>query len=110
MTEEKSNISKILSKQSENRLETNDEISDFKEKEMLRFLLSGIEYCIEADYVDSISEPLDITPVPTLPKFVLGVSNFKGRIIAMVDPKTLLNLITDYDYKNNMLQQSYHLV
>lgn len=53
--------------------------------EVIEFELAGERYGIESEFVQEVCLLDDLTPVPCIPSFVLGVVNIHGRIISVVD-------------------------
>lgn len=56
---------------------------------------------IDIRKIVKITKPLDITPVPNSGEAIIGVMNLRGNIIAIVDPKKMLDLP---DNRNNTPQ------
>lgn len=59
------------------------------------FTLDDSEYAVHIDNVTEISEWKEITSVPNVPSWVLGVTNLRGEIISMVDLSRFLGLKSD---------------
>jgi purine-binding chemotaxis protein CheW len=54
-------------------------------------LAVGVErYAIETKYVREVVRLLDFTPVPGAPDFVVGVTNYRGRILCLVRLRSIL--------------------
>jgi len=69
--------------------------------EAVEFMLAHERYAVESRYVREIF-PLDnLTPLPCLPRFVPGIVNLRGEILAVIDLKTFFDLpgkgLTDLD-------------
>jgi len=56
------------------------------------FKLGGTPLGIYALKIQEIIKPMDLTPVPTTPPFLLGVLNLRGVIIPIVDLRETLGL------------------
>lgn len=56
------------------------------------FSLAGTEYAVPMANVAEIERPLDVTPVPNVPDWVLGVANLRGDVVSMVDLRGFLGL------------------
>ena len=50
---------------------------------------------METRYVQEVQPLKDLTPLPCVPAFVLGIVNIRGRIVPVFDLKKLLDLPTD---------------
>lgn len=53
--------------------------------EVLTFALGNEAYAIESRYVHGVARFTDFTPVPGAPEFVLGVTNLRGEVLAVID-------------------------
>lgn len=60
--------------------------------DLLVFSLSKERYGIDITQVQDVVPLRDITPLPCAPPFVLGVVNHRGRILAVLDFRRLLDL------------------
>lgn len=62
------------------------------EEQHVLFELAGAEYAVPIANVIEIGRPPDVTPVPNVPDWVLGVANLRGEVISMVDLRTFLGM------------------
>lgn len=53
--------------------------------EILRFSLGYVEYAVLMQYVREVILTGEITPIPGIPPFIIGISVVRGRIISLVD-------------------------
>lgn len=53
--------------------------------ELLTFALGRERYAIETRFVREVTRLLDFTPVPGAPEFVLGITNLRGEVLAIID-------------------------
>lgn len=60
--------------------------------ELLTFSLSHEEYAFRVTGVEEILSLQNITGVPTMPDYMLGITSLRGKIIPVIDLKTRLNL------------------
>lgn len=58
----------------------------------LQAVLNEDKYFLALPLIFRIINPLEIFPLPDTPAFIVGVTNFSGEIIPMVDMKKMLNL------------------
>lgn len=58
--------------------------------ELVTFELDGGRLAIEADLVREVVAVREVTPLPTSPDFVLGITNVRGMIIAVLDLRRIL--------------------
>ncbi len=68
-----------------------------KSFEVLGFKFGEHEYAIEISIVEMIVEESQITPVPNSKRFIKGVMNLRGRIVPVIDMRSILNI--DYEEK-----------
>ncbi|MCA1960109.1 MAG: chemotaxis protein CheW [Desulfomonile sp.] len=70
--------------------------------EVIEFMLAHERYAVEVNYVREVYPLKDLTRVPCVPSFVLGVINVRGQVISVVDVKEFFDLpkkeLTD-DYR-----------
>lgn len=59
---------------------------------IIKFSLASAIYAFETKYVSEVHLIKGITPIPGTPSFVAGVVNVRGRIISVINLKTLLKI------------------
>ena len=60
--------------------------------EVVAFQLSDERYGVESHYLREIVPVKEVTPLPTAPRFVLGLLNVRGQILSLVDLKPFFDL------------------
>jgi purine-binding chemotaxis protein CheW len=60
--------------------------------EVIEFLLAHERYAVESEYVREVYPLEDITPLPCIPAFVLGIVNVRGEILSVIDIKKFFDL------------------
>ncbi|HUX13601.1 MAG TPA: chemotaxis protein CheW [Spirochaetia bacterium] len=69
--------------------------------DLLAFQLSGEKYGLDPRLVNEVCGLIQLTPLPGLPDFVLGIMNLRGRIVSVIDLGKLFGLpergLTDTD-------------
>jgi len=60
--------------------------------EIIEFCLASETYGMETMFVREIHPLRDLTPLPGVPPFVLGITNVRGQILSVVDLKKFFNL------------------
>ncbi len=68
-------------------------------KDVLSFQILNQEFALEVDYIESVSDLLEITHVPNAKYFINGVINLRGRIVPVIDLTKILNLKIKEDHK-----------
>lgn len=66
---------------------TSEEVST-KRIQIIVFRLGNEEYALEIDLVKEVVPTPNITRVPLLPNYILGVANIRGKILAVLDLAT----------------------
>ena len=59
----------------------------FAESQYIKFLLSDVSLAVSITSALEIGRLPDVTPLPNLPGWILGISNVRGEIVSIVDPK-----------------------
>ncbi len=62
------------------------------ETPVVEFLLFPEKYAVEAAFVREVLTLKEITPIPGTPEYVMGVINFRGSIISIINLKMLFGL------------------
>lgn len=69
--------------------------------EVLEFVLAQEHYAIESAWVREVVPLRELTPLPGLPAFVLGIIHLRGQIVSVLDLKKFFDLpgrgLTDLD-------------
>ncbi len=63
-----------------------------QELEMLAFLLGDEEYVVPVDLVGEVLTPREVTPVPHVPSYMVGVCSLRGMVLPVIDLKRRLGL------------------
>lgn len=69
----------------------NDETTS-EHLEIIEFKLAYEIYGIETAYVQEVYPLKELVPLPTTPRFVLGIINVRGKILSVIDIKKFFNL------------------
>ncbi len=51
----------------------------------LSFIISGQECALDSDRIIEVLDDILITKIPLAPEYVIGVANFRGDLVAIVD-------------------------
>ena len=71
--------------------------------QVIVFKLDGVCYAVEIDHVSEVGRQTDITRVPGLADWVLGVINLHGEIVSVVDLARFLELNTATQRPGDMM-------
>jgi purine-binding chemotaxis protein CheW len=63
------------------------------EMEMLAFQLGSEEYVVPVDLVGEVLTPREITAVPHVPSYILGVCSLRGTVLPIIDLNRRLGLV-----------------
>jgi purine-binding chemotaxis protein CheW len=61
-------------------------------KSLVGFLVGDVSYAVPISLVREISKPLPIVPLPHAPASVLGVADFRGEVIPVLDMRARFGL------------------
>jgi purine-binding chemotaxis protein CheW len=67
-----------------------DEVSD--QLSLLLFRIADEWYAVPVSAVREIFQEYEVTPIPCVPDFILGVVNVRGEILSVTDPAQLMHL------------------
>ena len=67
-------------------------IAPIASEQYLVFTLADCELAVKAELVQSVERIIELTPVPNVASWVLGVINLRGSIISVVDLRMFLGL------------------
>ena len=84
------------------RAETETAASTGQEQYII-FALDRVEYAVSITNIMEIGRPLEITWMPNVPEWLLGVANLRGDIISVVDLRTFLGLPRNEFQENGRL-------
>jgi len=59
---------------------------------VVEILLIPERFALEEKYISEVLFLKDITPIPGTPAFVMGVINLRGKIVSIINLKSLFNL------------------
>lgn len=63
-----------------------------KTTDVINFTLDGERYCIETRCVREVRRFGEVTPLPGVPDFLVGVANLRGEILPVIDIRCFLEL------------------
>jgi len=63
-----------------------------QDHQWLTFLLQGEEYAMDIETVNEIIKPREITDIPRVPDFILGIVSLRGIVVPVYDLARRLNL------------------
>ncbi len=66
--------------------------ADAEKTLVVEFLLFPEKYAIAASFVEEVLTMKEMTPLPGTPTYVMGVINFRGRIVPVINLKILFML------------------
>ncbi|MEJ8554566.1 chemotaxis protein CheW [Tepidibacter sp. Z1-5] len=75
-------------------MEKNKGEGRFKSTEILEFVLnddgSSQKYAVEVAYINEVYSIKNVTMLPCTPAFIVGIMNFRGKIISVIDIRNFL--------------------
>lgn len=79
---------KELAEEPEEELKIEDQI------EVLEFVLTGEHYGVESIYAKEVYPIKELTPIPGLPSFIIGITSIRGQILSILDIRRFFELPT----------------
>ena len=64
---------------------SNEKIPELKGEKFVVFFLNAEIYAVSSKQVVEIIQPLAITPLPNIPEWLLGITNFRNEIVSVID-------------------------
>lgn len=87
---ERERVAKVLRARAEVLARPLADVQSESTVDLVTLNLDGFSYAIEATLVREVYAVREITPLPTAPEFVLGITNIRGKIIAVLDLSAVL--------------------
>lgn len=72
--------------------ESSSKVNEAEDIEIIQFTLAYEMYGIETLYVREVFPLKGLTPLPSTPAFLLGITNVRGKILPVIDIKKFFNL------------------
>ncbi len=69
--------------------------------ELATFYVGDLLVAADIRHVEEINRQMDVTPLPHVPEFVLGVMNLRGNVVTVVDLRTILGMPPDEDAQHS---------
>ena len=63
-----------------------------KEDQYVVFTVAGTDYAVAIGNVLEVAPPLNITPLPNVPDWMVGVTNMRGDVVSIVDLRAFLGM------------------
>lgn len=87
-------IREILRRRARELAKTPDaEVGGARLMEILEFSLGPERYAFETSFVREVFPLIEITPLPNVPPYILGVVNVRGRILSVMDIRRLMDFV-----------------
>ncbi|MDP9152484.1 MAG: chemotaxis protein CheW [Myxococcota bacterium] len=62
-------------------------------KNLVGFIVGDVEYAVAIERVREIANPLEVVPLPHAPESVVGVADYRGEVVPVVDLRMRFGLI-----------------
>lgn len=92
MTRSRADVERILRERAEALAEPVASAAPKARVELLVLSFGAERYAIETVHVIEVMALRDLTPVPCTPAFVLGVLNYRGRLLTVLDVRRFFDL------------------
>jgi purine-binding chemotaxis protein CheW len=60
--------------------------------DIITFAVTGAKYALEADYINEVIRLTELTPIPSAPAHIMGITNLRGTVLTVVDACELFGL------------------
>jgi len=74
------------------KVEEKKDIDSQEQIAVLEYILGNERYAIDSQYVTEVILLKDISPLPCVPDFILGIINVRGKIMSVIDIKVFFDL------------------
>ena len=63
--------------------------------EVIEFNINNQKYAFDIKYINEVFRPKKVTPIPCTPSFVVGIINFRGKILSVIDIRNFIGFTSD---------------
>ncbi|HEY1725341.1 MAG TPA: chemotaxis protein CheW [Steroidobacteraceae bacterium] len=92
MSKPRAKAEQILRERAQALARRPQQVQSHETLELLEFRLATERYAVESRFVQEVYPLRDLTPLPGVPPFVLGIVNLRGRILPVFDLKKFFEL------------------
>lgn len=72
--------------------------------EVIEFNVNNEKYAFNIKYINEVFKPKKVTPLPCTPSFIIGIINFRGKILSVVDIRNFIGFTHDIKDFNEVRQ------
>lgn len=72
--------------------------------EVIEFNVNNEKYAFDIKYINEVFKPKKVTPLPCTPSFIIGIINFRGKILSVVDIRNFIGFTHDIKDFNEVRQ------
>lgn len=76
------------------KIEESNGLTD--QKDVLEFMLGNEHYGIPTEHIQEVQKKKHCTPLPGTPGFILGLINVRGKVLGLVDLKSVFGIQNSY--------------
>lgn len=72
--------------------------------EVIEFNVNNEKYAFDIKYINEVFKPKKVTPLPCTPSFIIGIINFRGKILSVIDIRNFIGFTHDIKDFNEVRQ------
>lgn len=72
--------------------------------EVIEFNVNNEKYAFDIKYINEVFKPKKVTPLPCTPSFIIGIINFRGKILSVIDIRNFIGFTNDIKGFNEVRQ------
>lgn len=72
--------------------------------EVIEFNVNNEKYAFDIKYINEVFKPKKVTPLPCTPSFIIGIINFRGKILSVIDIRNFIGFTHDIKAFNEVRQ------
>jgi Chemotaxis signal transduction protein len=72
--------------------------------EVIEFNVDNEKYAFDIKYINEVFKPKKVTPLPCTPSFIIGIINFRGKILSVIDIRNFIGFTHDIKGFNEVRQ------
>lgn len=72
--------------------------------EVIEFNVNNEKYAFDIKHINEVFKPKKVTPLPCTPSFIIGIINFRGKILSVIDIRNFIGFTHDIKDFNEVRQ------
>ena len=63
--------------------------------EIIEVNINNEKYAFDIKYINEVFKPKKVTPLPCTPSFIIGIINYRGKILSAIDIRNFIGFTND---------------